>query len=300
MPAEAIPSEVRPGLRGFMDRGGFWRLMVVVAAYLACYLAAGWTAGRLDGGRGDDDLLTSVGSVFFQLTVGLLVGAAVLTALTVHLGWAAEIFGRQPVDRSRWMWSAAVLVATPIVLRVLDIDWGGPALDVVLLVLASGLLVGYVEELLFRGVAVRMLRAAGHRELAVAALSSLLFGLSHGVNLFSGQAITTVASTIVYTVAFGALMYLTMRASGFILTAMVLHGLTDPTTILATGGIDEVAGAGGASALADAAGLLTVVMTVIGLGMLLCVRGLAHLGIPARAMSQRPSSAASTSQTETT
>lgn len=301
MSAEAIPPEAsRGGLRGFLDKGGFWRLVLVVAGYLAFYVAAGWVAGRVDGGYGDDDLLSSLGSVFFQLTVGLLVGAAILTALTAYLGWGPEIFGRQPVYRSRWMWAAPILVATPIVLRVLEIDWGGPALSVVLLVLASGLLVGYVEELLYRGVAVKMLRAAGHRELAVAALSSLLFGLSHGVNLFTGQTISTVVSTMVYTVAFGALMYLTMRVTGFILAAMLLHGLTDPTTILATGGIDEMTGTSGASALADVAGLFTVVMTVIGIVMLVCVRGTARRERPARAAAQRSGSAATSSSPERT
>lgn len=273
MTAETIPTRTQDGPRGFLEKGGFWRLVLVVAVYLSLYLASGWVASRFDSGYGDDDLLSSLGSVFFQLTVGLVVGAVILTAFTAYMGWRSEIFGRQPVYRSRWMWIAPVLVATPIVLRALDIDWGGPALSVVLLVLASGLLVGYVEELLYRGIAVKMLRAAGHRELVVAALSSLLFGLSHSINVFTGQALRTVLATVVYTVAFGALMYLTMRATGFILAAMVLHGLTDPTTILATGGIDEMPGAGGSNALADTVGLFTVLMIVVGIGLLLCVRG---------------------------
>lgn len=287
MTVTTSPTRAQAGLRGFLEKGGFWRLALVVAVYLSLYLAAGWVAGRLDGGYGDDDLLSSVGSVFFQLTFGLIVGAVILTAFTLYLGWGSEIFGRQPVYRSRWMWAAPVLVAIPIVLRVLDIDWGGPALSVVLLVLVSGLLVGYVEELLYRGVAVKMLRGTGRRELGVAALSSLLFGLSHSVNLFTGQAVSTVASTMVYTVAFGALMYLTMRAAGFILAAMLLHGLTDPTTILATGGIDKMPGSGGSSALADVAGLFTVVLVVAGIGMLLCVRGTAGQERPATRATQR-------------
>ena len=216
MTAPATPTHTENGVRGFLEKGGFWRLVLVVAVYLALYLGSGWVASRFDSGYGDDDLLSSLGSVFFQLTVGLVFGAIILTVFTSYMGWNAEIFGRQPVYRSGWMWIAPVLVATPIVLRVLDIDWGGPALSVVLFVLASGLLVGYVEELLYRGIAVKMLRAAGHRELAVAALSSLLFGLSHSVNIFTGQAVKTVGSTMVYTFAFGALMYLTMRATGFI------------------------------------------------------------------------------------
>ena len=35
------------GLRGFLDRGGFWRLMLVVLVYLAIYLGAGWVATKI-------------------------------------------------------------------------------------------------------------------------------------------------------------------------------------------------------------------------------------------------------------
>jgi len=43
----------------------------------------------------------------------------------------------------------------------------------------------------------------------------------------------------VYAFGFGVCIYLSMRVSGFLLVAIVLHGLTDPTTILATGGLDD-------------------------------------------------------------
>ena len=59
-----------------------------------------------------------------------------------------------------------------MLLRVAGIDWGGPSFSVVVTVLLSGLLVGVVEELMYRGFAVKMIRAGGHGELAVAALSS--------------------------------------------------------------------------------------------------------------------------------
>lgn len=260
-------------LRGFVERGGLWRLLAVVVLYLGLYLGAGRLAGLVDPGYADDDLLSSTGAVFFQLTVGLVVGSVILTWFTTTMGWTAEVFGRQPVPRSRWMWVAPVLVGLPIVLRVLDIDWGGPSLPVVLLVMASGLLVGYSEELLYRGIAVKMLRSDGHGERAVAALSALLFGLSHSINIFSGQGLQTVGPTIVYTFAFGVLMYLSMRVIGFLVGAMVLHGLTDPTGFLASGGIDKLPGSGGSSSLADLVGLVTIVLVVVGLGLVLCIRG---------------------------
>ena len=261
------------GVRGFLEKGGFWRLVPVVVIYLALYMGSGWVIGQFGSGYGNDDLLSSVGAVFFQLTASLVVGSIILTVFVSVMGWGSEIYGRQPVYRSAWMWIAPVLVAVPIVLRVLDIDWGGPALSVVLLVMASGLLIGYSEELLYRGVAVKMLRAGGHREIGVAALSSLLFGLSHSANILQGQELKVVGPTVVYTFAFGVLMYLSMRAIGFIVGAMILHALTDPTGFLASGGIDKLPGAGGSSSLADAVGLATIVLVIAAYGLLLCVRG---------------------------
>ncbi len=43
-------------------------------------------------------------------------------------------------------------------------------------------------------------------------------------------------------VLFGVCMYLSMRVTGTIWAAIVLHALTNPTTMLATGGIDEPVG----------------------------------------------------------
>ena len=171
------------------------------------------------------------------------------------------------------MWIAPVVVLTPIVLRVLGIEWGRQAFDVAAFMMVTGLLIGYVEELLTRGIGVKMLRDGGHGEWTVAALSSLVFALIHSVNLLTGQELTTVAFTIVYAFAFGVLMYLSQRAIGFLVGAMILHGLTDPTTILAVGGVDELKTTGHANGLLDAAGLVTFPLVALGFILLIFVRG---------------------------
>ena len=176
------------------------------------------------------------------------------------------------------MWLAPVIVLTPVTLRVLGIDWGRDAVDVVALVLLTGLLVGFVEELLTRGIGVKMLRDGGHGEWAVAALSSLVFALLHSANLLNGQELTTVAFTIVYTFAFGVLMYLSLRVTGFLIGAMLLHGLTDPTTILAVGGVDELRTGAESNGLLDAAGLVTFPLILAGFVLLIFIRG----RVPAR------------------
>ena len=187
------------------------------------------------------------------------------------------MFARQPIYRSWWMWLAPVVVLTPVLLRVLGVDWGRDGVDVVALVLVTGALVGFVEELLTRGIGVKMLRDGGHGEWAVAALSSLAFALLHSVNLLTGQPLTTVAFTVVYTFAFGVLMYLSLRSIGFLVGAMVLHGLTDPTTILAVGGLDELKVAG-SNGLLDAAGFATFPLIAVGFLLLVFIRG----RVPAR------------------
>ncbi|MFE9785973.1 hypothetical protein ACFYO7_11380 [Nocardia salmonicida] len=121
-----------------MDRSGFWRFLAFLVVYLVIYLGAGYVIGRVGGHYIDDDLLSSVGSAFLQVTAPLLLGGLVLAALSAYLGWNREIYGGQPIYRSTWMWIAPVIVATPIVLRVLGIDWGRHRADVVALMLATG------------------------------------------------------------------------------------------------------------------------------------------------------------------
>ena len=74
--------------------------------------------------------------------------------------------------------------------------------------------------------------------------------------------------------AFGVLMYLTMRVTGFLVWALILHGLTDPTTILATGALDELKTSTDAANgfLSGAAGW-TFLLILAGYVLLIFVRG---------------------------
>jgi hypothetical protein len=109
----------------------------------------------------------------------------------------------------------------------------------------------------------------------VAALSTLVFALLHSVNLFTGQPITTVGFTLLYTFAFGILMYLTLRVTGNLIWPIILHALTDPTTFLATGGIDE-ANASSQSPLLALTGPATFLLIAAGFVLLIFIRGNAH------------------------
>ena len=135
-----------------------------------------------------------------------------------------------------------------------------------------GACVGLTEELATRGLAVKMLRDAGHRERFVAVVSSLVFALMHTVNLIAGMKASTVLVTVVYTFGFGMCMYLTMRVTGTIWAAIVLHGPHRPHhNSSSTGGLDtsvttEVSGA------AAITSLLTVLLVVFGVIAVFLIR----------------------------
>ncbi len=188
------------------------------------------------------------------------------------------------------MWIAPALVLIPIVIRLVAIDYSAYSSGVLAVAALMGVLVGFSEEVLTRGVAVVLLRRAGYNEWIVALVSSLVFALLHSANLLSGQSILQVGPTIAYTFCFGVLMYLSMRVTGTIVTPIVLHALTDPTTMLATGGLDELGAGTSQNLLLDLTGATTVLLMLGGLVLLVFVRGHARrraaAGEPAHATAE--------------
>lgn len=228
------------GWHSFWSRGGWWKALLFVVGYLVIYEVTGWLLTSLFMSESDgSNPLSSTRSVLIAIAAPLAMGAIVLLVFLRSARWPAATFTRQPVGGRWWMWIAVGLAIIPIVLRLFGIDYGAFAPGVVASMFLAGLLVGFTEELIYRGIVVKLLRDAGHREITVAVLSSLLFALSHSINAISGQPLATVAVTVVYTFGFGILMYLALRVTGSLVWPILLHALTDPTTILASGGIDE-------------------------------------------------------------
>jgi len=89
----------------------------------------------------------------------------------------------------------------------------------VLLLLTGSLMIGFAEELLFRGLGVTAFRRAGHRELSVAVWTSVLFSLAHAASLLGGPL------QLLAALGAGFLYYLVRRVSGGLLLPAVLHGL---------------------------------------------------------------------------
>lgn len=260
----------------FWNRGGFWKAIALAAVYLALYLGCSLLIGALWGSSVDaTNIFGDALSVFLGVALPVIVGAVLLLIFAASVGWLPRpLFARQPIRGSWWMWLAPALVIITILLRVFGIDWGSYTAGVVLVTFLAGIFVGISEEVLTRGVVVTLLRRHGYGEWIVAFVSSAIFGLLHLSNLIGGQPIGVVLPTVGFAFGFGLMMYLTLRVTGNLIWPIILHALTDPTTFLATGGID-VQGTN-PSPFLTIAGLSTIVFLLFALIALIFIRGNAN------------------------
>ncbi|MFS0893872.1 CPBP family intramembrane glutamic endopeptidase [Microbacterium sp. 179-I 3D3 NHS] len=215
----------------FWNRGGFWRALLLAAAYLGVYELTGFLLGLVDEGvQGEEG---SASHVFFATALPIIVTSILLVAFAASVGWLRELFARQSLGGRRWMWIALIVVLAINVAALLSIDYAKAPLTVVFTWLLTGLFVGFVEELVTRGFAVDLMRKGGHGEIAVALASAGIFAALHFTNLFtSTQGLGVTLLQIVYTFFFGICMFLILRVTRTLIAPMLVHASTDPTLFL--------------------------------------------------------------------
>ncbi|WP_022892914.1 CPBP family intramembrane glutamic endopeptidase [Agromyces subbeticus] len=233
--------ESRSAWGRFWDRGGWWKALVLAAVYWGLYELAGLAIGALFGHLVDENVYANAQSVLITLAAPIVVAGLLLLLFAWSLGWLKELFGRQPIRGSWWMWAIVIVLVIFNILRFVSVDYAAWDAGAVVAVLVAGLCIGFTEELATRGFAVDLLRRGGYGERSVMLLSSLIFGLLHSGNILSGQPPLVVALTVGYAFAFGVIMYVTLRVTGNLIWPILLHASTDPSLILLSGGIDTAA-----------------------------------------------------------
>ncbi len=247
--------------RRFWERGGWWRALLLVVVYYALYQL---------GSLAFVPLLASADDPAAEIWIGtalpIALGGVLLVAFAWSVGSLRELFGPQPIRGGGWMWIAVVVVLLFNVLRFATIDYGAAGASVVVAWIVTGLFIGFAEEVLTRGFVVNLMRKGGYREITVALVSALLFAVLHAGNLLSGQSPLTTGFQLVYTFAFGILMYLSLRVTGNLIWPILLHATTDPSIFL-----QGAYPAGGALTGIAAQGNIAVVLA--GIVLLFFIRG---------------------------
>lgn len=94
-------------------------------------------------------------------------------------------------------------------------------------------LVGFVEELLFRGFLFKAMLKDGNVKAAVI-VSSITFGLGHILNLFTGQDLIETLDQVVFAVAAGFVFTLVFYKSGSLLPGILAHSFIDASSVFAS------------------------------------------------------------------
>ncbi|WP_226357231.1 CPBP family intramembrane glutamic endopeptidase [Pseudonocardia sp. ICBG601] len=223
--AGAAPGSDRPedaGSRG--PRLQVWQFLVLVVGYLVLVQGAVLLLAAEPGA--DAHGLTSTDAILRQVVVPVGIGAAFVLGIVTYLRAWQTVFV-EPRRLRAWV------LAIPVVLLVTGLvvtDYSGLAgkgLTFTGALLVATLMVGFSEELLFRGVGVQVFRRSGCSEFRVGLWTSVVFGVAHGSNgLVTGEYGNALLQ-VVLTTGTGFVFYLVFRSTGALTAAMLAHGWWD-------------------------------------------------------------------------
>jgi membrane protease YdiL (CAAX protease family) len=154
----------------------------------------------------------------------------IATVLLARLGWWKEA-GFRPLAARRYL----LFFWLPFVPVIMNLRHGirsySPAN--LLMFLGLALVVGFAEEMIFRGLILRSL--AGRGLWRAAALSALLFGMVHCLNLFGSTGIQNVVLQIGYATAIGFCYAALVLRTGAIWPLIIAHSMMDFFSFIAAG-----------------------------------------------------------------
>ena len=115
--------------------------------------------------------------------------------------------------------------------------WDGfaPSYQGVALMIAtlSMILVGFVEEMIFRGFLLRAMLSENKPVVAIS-VSAVTFGIGHIINLFTGQAGFETVVQIFFAISWGFILTMVCYKSGSIIPCIIAHSLIDVLSLFAT------------------------------------------------------------------
>ena len=224
------------------------------------YAAIIQVGGRVIGHDVDaDDAWATAGNIIEAALIPIALSSVFVILLATWLRWWPQII-HEPLRVQHWV---RIVPIALLVAAAVGASWGNlfdQRAELVLTLVVLVCLVGFTEELMFRGVGLVTFRRMGLTEGRVALYSSLIFGAVHLSNaLGTGTSAILQATVVSFT---GYMLYLTRRRAGAIWLAMPVHASQDFVILSGQVGID-----------AESTPLAIIVLpTMIGLAILLWLR----------------------------
>jgi len=205
-----------------------WIGLAVWAGYVVVVVVVGVLSGV-----GYDHIGDSTETLFRGAALFLAIGAVYLVIVTSLLQWWRSALFETERSKHRWPIVAPAIMALSILIALPGVDWAKIDGGYLAGLLTLGVLVGFNEELVTRGLLLTGMRAT-FREVWVWLITSGLFGLMHATNIIGGAPVGQTLQQVVLAFLGGTAFYIVRRVTGSLIWAMALHGAWDFTTF-ATG-----------------------------------------------------------------
>ncbi len=199
----------------------------VFIAYVMAFIGLSSTSGVAYS-----EFFASSGNAYRAAVLPLAAGSLVLILFTWWARWDFVFRDPAKLGMTFVLWIPVVLFTLGIVGHLIGVDWGTVPTGLLLAIIAAGVLVGFAEETLFRGIILRSLRTKQRAEGWVVLVSSLWFGFFHLTNVLNGSPLGGVIVQCLMASMVGATLYLFRRLSGLLVVGMIAHGLWDISTFL--------------------------------------------------------------------
>lgn len=163
------------------------------------------------------------GSIWWLLAMIMFAAGSLMFVKVNHLEEKYGLTGF-PKDMKRYMFFVPMFIlATGNLWDGFCLSYKGIELVIATL---SMILVGFVEEMIFRGFLFKAMLGNGKTVTAII-VSAVTFGIGHIVNLFAGQASFETVMQIVFAVSWGFILTMVFYKSGSLIPCIIAHAMID-------------------------------------------------------------------------
>ncbi len=172
--------------------------------------------GTIRGNFGDTSIAMLIALLVFAAGIITFVKANHLEEKYGLTGW--------PKDMKRYLFFMPMwILATGNIWDGFAPSYQGASLVIAVL---SMILVGFVEEMIFRGFLFRAMLGKDKTIVAII-VSALTFGIGHIVNLFTGHAGFETVMQIIFAISWGFILTMVCYKSGSIIPCIIAHSMID-------------------------------------------------------------------------